>query len=114
MKWVVNKTEDVFTWIWGGEKFVISNKKPTPVPDDVLNAFVPQPDIFKKWIEGASDVVSTTRAVLETILHRWSSDKDNKVSKYVKLTGNKEEDVKAILGFLNKFEVKDGIEDNGK
>lgn len=108
MRWVTNNHNDRFTLIWNGETYVLEPKKSIPIPKEAVNAFLPQPEKLEEWISGSHDVVSSTRAILEIILNRW----DNGVNKVpIKFTGVKETDVKNILDFFDKFEIKDNVEE---
>jgi len=100
--WVKNNYDKDFMLHWNGDEYLIEAGEWSLVTDDVAKAYFPsEEELTANLPSDRQRAILKLRSDIEIYLSRWGSQ----INDFVKITGNKEEDVENFLQFLSKFKV---------
>jgi len=103
MKWIKNPYKVDFILTWNGTEHELTAEDYSPLPDEVVTAFFPQPEQIEAMLPPANDARRpyTLRTLLEIYLCRWRGQ----WQKFVNLAGPVGKQNEAILNWMGSFEI---------
>ena len=102
MKWVVNPYDETFTIVWNGETYLLEKKTASPLPDDVVRAFIMTEDVIEPLLPADEKTrMFALREIVEVYLSRWRGQ----IEKVVKIGGTHDNVIRQVSEFMEKFEI---------
>jgi hypothetical protein len=105
MKWVKNPYNKDFVLKWNNADNELCAGDFSPLPDEVIDAFFPNPDKIKVFLPGEESPrrQSALRSLLEVYLCRW----DGQWQEFLTIEGDVYTQNRQILDFFKKFHILD-------